>query len=135
MNRIVIASAGLAATTAVLADNIAGVDRLLCAPGEVVVCVEADECYTALASEVGVPDFVIIDLDKKMVSTTASSAEARSTPVANVNRADGVIYLQGIDVGRAFSFIIDEETGRVTVAVSRDGATVTLFGACTSADI
>lgn len=135
MHRIVIASAGLAASTAVLADNIAGVDRLLCAPGEIIVCVEADECYTALAAEVGVPDFVIIDLDRKVVSTTASSPEARSTPVANVNRADGVIYLQGVDVGRAFSFVIDEASGRVTVAVSRDGATVTLFGACTNADI
>jgi len=135
MNRIVIASAGLAASTAVLADNIAGVDRLLCAPGEVIVCVEADECYSGLAADVGVPDFVIIDLDRKVVSTTASSPEPRSTPVANVNRADGFIYLQGVDLGRAFSFVIDEETGRVTVAVSRDGATVTLFGACTNADI
>jgi hypothetical protein len=134
MKRPVIACAGLMAGTVALADNVAGVDRLLCATLEIVVCVEAADCYTVLASEVGVPDFVVIDLDEKLVSTTQASLEYRTTPVANVNRADGLIYLQGIDLGRAFSFVIDEATGRVTVAVSRDGATVTVFGACTDAE-
>lgn len=37
--------------------------------------------------------------------------------------------------GRAFSFVIDEATGHMTVAVSRDGLSVSVFGACTDADI
>jgi hypothetical protein len=51
-----------------------------------------------------------------------------------VTKADGHVYLQGVDNGRAFSFLIDEETGRVTVAVSRDGLTVSMFGNCTTAE-
>jgi hypothetical protein len=116
-----------------LADNLEGVDRLLCATGEIILCVEGDECYTVLASDIGVPDFVVVDLGAKTLSTTEASQQNRSTPIANVSRSDGRIFLQGVERGRAFSFLIDEVTGRVTVAVSRDGATVSVFGACTTA--
>jgi len=37
--------------------------------------------------------------------------------------------------GRAFSFVIDEATGLLTVAVARDGLSVSVFGACTDADV
>ena len=33
------------------------------------------------------------------------------------------------------SFVIDEATGRMTVAVSRDGLSVSVFGACTDTDL
>lgn len=42
--------------------------------------------------------------------------------------------LEAIDFGRAFNFVIDEVTGRMTVAVTLDGLSVTVFGACTDAD-
>ena len=48
---------------------------------------------------------------------------------------DGLIYLQGIEGRRAFSIVVDEESGRMTVAVSRDGISVSVFGACTDTDI
>ncbi len=35
--------------------------------------------------------------------------------------------------GRAFSFVVVEETGMVSIAVARDGVTVSVFGACTPA--
>ena len=86
-------------------------------------------------SEVDVPEFVIVDVKGKMLSTTKASERNRRTAVQTANRADGYIYLQGIDLGRAFSFVIDEATGHVTVAVSRDGVSVTVFGVCTNADV
>jgi len=135
MKRTVAASAGLLLGGAALADNLQGVDRLLCATGQVTICVEDAECYGAHASELGLPDFVIVDLKNKKLQTTKASEESRSTAFTTVTRAGGAIYLQGIDSGRAFSFVIDEATGRVTVAVSRDGASVTVFGACTNAKV
>ena len=53
------------------------------------------------------------------------------TPIRSLSREDGLIVLQGIEAGRAFSFVIDEESGMVSVAVARDGLTVSIFGACT----
>ena len=89
----------------------------------------------AVPWELSIPDFVVIDTKKKTVSTTKASQLNRSTSFAKVEKQDGLIYLQGIEGGRAFSFVIDEATGRMTVAVARDGLSVTVFGACTDTDI
>jgi len=135
MKRSVVASVGLLASGAVLADNLEGADRLLCAPEEIKICVEEADCYPAHGSELGVPDFIIVDLKNKKLQTTKASDQTRSTAFSTVNRNAGKIYLQGIENGRAFSFVIDEATGRMTVAVSRDGVAVSAFGACTNAKV
>jgi hypothetical protein len=85
--------------------------------------------------ELGVPDFVVIDTKKMTISTTKSSDQNRSTSFNSVVKSDGLIYLQGMEGERAFSFVIDEATGRMTVAVSRDGLSVSVFGACTDTDL
>lgn len=135
MKRTLVAAAGLMASGVAFADNLQGIDRLLCAVGQVVACVEEADCYPIPPSEVDVPEFVIVDVKGKVLSTTKASERNRRTPVQTVQRADGFIYLQGIDLGRAFSLVIDEATGHVTVAVSRDGVSVTVFGVCTSAAV
>lgn len=135
MKRPVLASLGLLIGAAAAADTVRDVDRLLCAAGQIRACIEDEECYAIPAAEVDVPDFVLIDLENRVLSTTRASQENRTTAIATVSRADGLIYLQGIDSGRAFSFVIDEATGRLTVAVSRDGLSVTVFGACTDANV
>jgi hypothetical protein len=135
MKRSVAASVGLLASSVALADKLEGADRLLCAPSEIKICVEDADCYPAHASELGVPDFIIVDLKNKKLQTTKASDQTRSTGFSTMSRNAGKIYLQGIENGRAFSFVIDEATGRMTVAVSRDGVAVSAFGACTNAKV
>ena len=72
-----------------------------------------------------------IDLKKKEVRTTEASGQGRSTPFKHVERDGGLLVLQGVENGRAFSFAISEEDGSLSVAVARDGVTVSVFGACT----
>ena len=135
MNKIIIVSVGLLAMSATTAENLEGVDEMICSAAQAQICLENGECYSAVPWELSIPDFVVIDTKKKTVSTTKSSELNRSTAFPVVKKADGVLYLQGIEGGRAFSFVIDEATGRMTVAVSRDGFSVTVFGACTDTDI
>ena len=135
MKRSVAASVGLLASGAALADNLEGADRLLCAPEQIMICVEQAECYPAHASDLGVPDFVIIDLKNKKLQTTKASGQARTTAFSTMSRSGGKIFLQGIENGRAFSFLINEATGDLTVAVSRDGVAVAAFGSCTNAKV
>ena len=135
MKRSVVASFGLLASGVALADNLEGADRLLCAPEQIMICVEEAECYPAHASELGVPDFVIIDLKNKKMQTTKAGGPVRTTPFASMMRSAGNIFLQGIENGRAFSFLINEATGSLTVAVSRDGVAVAAFGSCTNAKV
>ena len=134
MRRIYIAFVGLFVAGAAGAENLEDVDEMVCATATTKLCLETGECYTAMPWELSLPEFVVVDLDKKKISTTKSSSENRSTEVTMVETEEGVIFLQGVERGRAFSFVIDEMTGRMTAAVSRDGLSITVFGACTSTD-
>ena len=133
--RIAIASAMLAMTTVATAENVEGVDKMICAAGHAQICLEMGECFAATPYELQVPDFILVDTKKRTVSTTKASGLERSTEFTMLEREDGLISLQGVEGGRAFSFVIDELTGRLTAAIARDGLTVTVFGACTDADL
>ena len=135
MKRSVVASVGLLASGAALADNLEGADRLLCAPLQIMICVEEANCYPAHTDELGVPDFIIIDLKNKKMQTTKASGQARTSTFSSVSRSGGQIFLQGVENGRAFGFVINEATGSLTVAVSRDGVAVAAFGNCTNAKL
>ena len=135
MKKLATAIVGLLAGGLVQADSLDGVNKMICAAAHVQICIENDKCYSATPSELGVPDFVVIDIKKKTISTTKASNQNRSTSFNSVAKSDGLIYLQGLEAQRAFSFVIDEATGRMTVAVSRDGLSVSVFGACTDTDL
>jgi hypothetical protein len=135
LKKLAIAIVGMLAGGLVHADNLVGVDEMICAAAQVKICIENDTCYSATPAELGVPNFVVIDIKKKLISTTKASNQNRSTKFTSVEKLDGLIYLQGVEGGRAFSFVIDEATGHMTVAVSRDGLSVSVFGACTDTDL
>jgi len=67
MKKLAIATAGLLAGGLVQADNLDGVDKMICAAAQVQICIESDACYAASAAELGVPNFVIIDTKKKTI--------------------------------------------------------------------
>jgi hypothetical protein len=135
MKKLIVTCVLLLAATGAQAENLQGVDEMVCSAGQVQICLETGDCYTAMPWELSIPEFVVIDLEEGTVSTTKASGLNRSTAFSRTERLDGLIYLQGIDRGRAFSFVIDEATGRLTVAVSRDGLSVSVFGACTDTDL
>ena len=135
MKKLMTAFAGLLISGLALADDISGVDEIICAATQVHICIENDSCYAATPAELDVPNFVVINTKKKTISTTEASDLNRSTSFTSVAKEGGLIYLQGIEGERAFSFVIDEATGLMTVAVSRDGLAVSVFGACTDTDL
>ena len=134
MRRIAIAGIGLLTFVPVLAENISNADRIICSPADVKLCFENGECFDTNPWEVDMPEFVIIDLKKKTISTTRASGQDRSTTFSALQREDGMLFLQGIETGRAFSFVIEETTGILTASVARDGTSISVFGACTDAD-
>ena len=135
MKKLIAAIAGLLIGGLAQAENVEGVDEIVCAATQVQICIEDDTCYSATAFELDMPDFVVIDISKKTISTTKASNQNRSTKFSSVTKEDGLIYLQGMEGGRAFSFVIHEASGRMTVAISRDGLSVSVFGACTDTNL
>ena len=130
----------LLASAPLAADDLTGADRFLCSSAQVTACFALGECVSLPPWELNVPQFIEIDLGEMTLSTTAASGEDRSTPIKNLEREDGpgrasLIFLQGVENGRAFSFVITEETGMASIAVARDGLAVTVFGACTPMEL
>ena len=113
------------------ADDLTGVDRFLCAPGEMTVCAMDGECASGPPWEFNVPDFIEVDLEDEMLRTTEASEENRQTPISRIIRENGMIVLQGFEMGRAFSFNIDESSGTMTAVAARNGLFVGAFGICT----
>lgn len=125
---------GLAALLAVwplYADELTGADAILCSAVEATLCSADGECESGPPWNWDIPQFLEIDLKKKVIRTTHASGEDRSTPIKNTERSDGKIFLQGVEQGRAFSFVISEETGIASAAIAADGIAVTVFAACT----
>ena len=135
MKKLLFAGLGLAVSASVMGEDVTGVTRMVCASNQAQICLETGDCYAATPWELAVPDFVIIDTKKGTVSTTKASGLDRSTEFTKTERKEGLIYMQGVEGGRAFSFVIHEQTGRLTAAIARDGISVTVFGACTAAKL
>jgi hypothetical protein len=127
----ILAALALIAPTHLLGDDVSGKDHLLCTVIEATQCTPDAECRTDDLGELNIPQFLEIDLKAKTVSTTKASGQGRSSPIGNLVRDGGLIVLQGLENGRAFSFEIDEHNGMASMAVARDGSTVSAFGVCT----
>lgn len=78
-----------------------------------------------------VPQFVIIDLGAKLLSTTPASGQNRTTPIESLRREKGLVVLQGLENGRAFSFVIAEKTGSASVAIAREDLVLAVSAMCT----
>jgi hypothetical protein len=121
----------LVAAPVLRGDDVSGKDHLLCTVVQATECTPDGECRSDDVRELNIPQFLEIDLSGKTVSTTKASGQSRSSPIGNLVRNGGLIVIQGVENGRAFSFEIDESNGMASMAVVRDGSTVSAFGVCT----
>jgi hypothetical protein len=118
---------------AAFADDATGADRLLCHADTINICYDDGTCEAGSADALNLPQFIEVDLVAKRLSTTKASGLNRATAIESMKRPEGAgtIVLQGFEKGRAFSFVIEEKTGAVTIAVAGPSRGVTAFGACT----
>ena len=121
----------LANAPATRADELTNQELLLCTSVTAMHCHDDGDCIVDVPWNLNIPQFVQVNLKDKTLSTTKASGENRSTPIRSLIRDGGVIYLQGVEGGRAFSFVINEESGLMAVGVAADGRVVSVFGACT----
>lgn len=113
------------------ADDLTGSSNMLCAAVQATGCYDDGECTTGPPWNWNIPNFIVVDLGQAELRTTKASEENRKTPIKNMQRDNGLIFLQGVEARRAFSLVIDESSGTASFAVAMDGLAVAAFGACT----
>jgi len=126
----------MVAATPLVADNVEGYDKLLCSTIQAFECdrVEEGGCQSRPPEAINMPLFMEIEVDEKVLHTTDISDEERATEIRSAERTNGLLTLQGSELGRAFSIVIDEKRGLFTMSVTASDEVIVVYGACTATD-
>ena len=123
------ATIGLGCAAIASAAGFDGSKDLLCAPSDIAQCDQSARCERVSPSDVDLPPFVRVDFGKKRLMSLTDPP--RESPIDTVQQREGLTILQGAQNGRAWSLVIDQETGRMTVSVADGEGAFAVFGACT----
>ena len=115
-----------------VADDLTGSNDYLCSGTTAVGCADGiADCFEVALRDFDVPRFIEIDLDQKLIRTTKASGMNRVTEIKNIEKQNGLVILQGVQLERAFSVVISERTGDMSFGILTDGVGVAIFGVCT----
>jgi hypothetical protein len=134
--KVLLATAGVFGTTAVLAD-FDGSEPLLCSLGEIVECDYGAECQSVTNEEVAAPDFIRFDFRKKQFVGITAGISSEPDTIENVQNLDNHLIVQGTQGTSpvdplGWSMSVNQTTGRATFTASGDDAGFVGFGACTT---
>jgi hypothetical protein len=125
-------------TVPALAGSFDGSKDLLCAVMDLVECLPGGKCQQVTAEEVGIPNFLRIDFQKKKLSATFADGIKKRSTINNLEKIDGKVILQGAEDGiegvrdgLGWSLSIAEENGKMVLTASGDAVAFVMFGACT----
>lgn len=135
MKKVFVFLTGFFATSIAIAEDLTGVNKFICSASLAQICFESGECFQRLPADMSMPEFVVVDMKAKTVKTTEASGLNRSSDFSFASRTETTIILQGIEDTRLFSFVINEKSGFLTVAIADDGYSMSVFGSCTDARV
>lgn len=113
------------------ADDVTGADHLLCAAARATECFADGVCLPGNPEDWNSPRFLRIDFLEQVLRTTEASGQARSTPMKNIERDGDRIFIQGVEESRAFSIVLDQDSGTASIAIALEGHVLAIFGYCT----
>jgi hypothetical protein len=128
MTRVLSLMAVLALMTygAAAAGDFDGSKLLICAPVEAMDCAPGEGCVKERPEDVGAPNFLRIDVANKVIV-----GPKQTTPILLMDKSDDQILLQGKELGYAWTLVLDQESGTMTVTLVNREAAFVLFGPCT----
>jgi hypothetical protein len=100
-------------------------------------CTLAGGCNEVTPEDVGLPQFLKIDFEKKQISATPEIPEVPPSVIERMEVVDGKLMLQGAEDGLegvrdglGWTIAISLETGQAVLTGSGDGFGLVIFGAC-----
>ncbi len=114
-----------------------GSKPILCSVIKVIESTPEGECQEVTPESVAVPQFLMVDLDKKMIKQIGKNDGDRKSVIKRMERLKGKIILQGSDEGIqdlrdsvGWTAMVSEETGKFVVTASGDQVAFIVYGAC-----
>ena len=125
-------SALLSLSFPAMAVDVTGAKKLVCAPVTAIECGVAGGCDRGTAESINFPQFIWIDLDKRLALGEAPDGKKRTSKIMNVVDSEGSMILQGAQLGRGWSAVINKADGKFVVTTSGTDFAFVVFGSCTS---
>ena len=117
-------------TTARAAD-FDGTKPIICSVTQVVVCPRTGEIEKETAEGVNLPQFFFIDVQNKIVTAKGPSGDVRNTKIEAARHESGSLILEGVQLGKAWNAVINEQNGKATITGSTPDTAFVVFAACT----
>jgi hypothetical protein len=111
---------------AAAAGDFDGSKLLICAPVEAMDCGPGEGCAKERPEDVGAPNFLRIDVANNVIV-----GPKQTTPILLMDKSDDQLLLQGKELGYAWTLVLDQESGTMTVTLVNREAAFVLFGPCT----
>jgi hypothetical protein len=93
---------------------------------------DSDGCQRVTAEGINLPQFLRLDFKEKKVTTIREGNQVRTTRIERLDRLVGSLFLQGLENGLAWSLVISETDGKMTLTMTGDQVGFMVFGACTA---
>ena len=118
-------------TSSVPAGEFDGSTELICAVSTVFDCGPLQKCQSVSSREANVPSFIRVNFEAGKLSGKSPDGEVQETTVQNTTKIDGKTILQGAENGRAWSLVIDQQSGEISATIADNEVGFVLFGGCT----
>ncbi len=113
--------------SALAAAPLDGSAPMLCALTSVVECPNGGQCERRIVGD-DIPVFWRVNVQQRLLSSLDGG---RSSPIANVQREERRLMLQGMQNGKVWGLAIDEKTGEMAATVGEADGGMVVSGACT----
>ena len=127
---LVLLLVALAPISVALAADADGSEPMTCAITEVLECDEASGCTERLPQELNLPDFFLMDIETMTIREVGEGESLRETQIRHHESVDASLLMYGGEEGRAWSLVMNQESGELSGGISGDGFTLVLFGSC-----
>ena len=108
-----------------------GKSNLICAAFNVMACVDGMNCAKGEARDFEMPEFIMVDVKKKVVHATYESETKKAeSPIKNMEVNGSQLILQGVENAHGWSMAVHSDTGRMSLAVVGEQLSYSIFGAC-----
>ncbi len=139
MKKIITALMAFLPLSLATAADFDGSKPLLCSTVTVNECSPDGSCESVTARDVNAPDFLRVDVRKKMVTGTAGGTDRPANPIDSADVLGGMLMVQGkaanpeaagADDGLAWSMAVDTQSGYMVLTASGHAAAFVIFGSC-----
>jgi len=130
--RISISTAFLFASACLLpAAASAATGAYICAFSDAYECETVTGCHRASLHDINIPEFIVVDLDKKQLTGASLTDKHRTEDIEGMTSDDKHIFLHGTQDKETWNATITLETGELAGGITSSPSSFAVFGNCT----